>query len=124
MNFPWFPLCLNFLLLGAAVVICNRINASQREARWNGALMFVGFCLLAMILDLLLTSIFASVADMDRMNYVALASRSAWAERVIAYLIPCAAGVFIAIRFRQRQHRSGGSVRIKTSDYTHSELSV
>ncbi|SAL36789.1 hypothetical protein [Caballeronia humi] len=124
MNFPWFPLCLNFLLLGATVFICDRINASQREARWNGALMFVGFCLLAMILDLLLTSIFASVPDMDRMNYVTLASRSAWAERAIAYLIPCVVGVFLAMRFRQRQHRRDDPVRIKTSDYTHSELSV
>jgi hypothetical protein len=124
MNLPWFQLCLNFVLLGAAVFICNTINASQREAKWNGALIFVGLCALAMVLDLLLTRVFASAASLDRMGYVSLASMPALGERVIGYAIPCVVGVVLAVRFRQRRNRRVGPVRIQTSEYTQSELSA
>jgi hypothetical protein len=125
MNFPWFQLLLNFMLLGAAVFICNTINASVREARWNGALIFVGFCLLAMVLDFVLMRVFASATSAERTSYVSLASMSAWTERIIAYLIPCVAGLVLAARFRQRSRsRWQRPVVIESSEYTQSELSV
>jgi len=31
MNFPWFPLILNFLLLAAALLICNTPDAAHRS---------------------------------------------------------------------------------------------
>ncbi|MDR5750939.1 MULTISPECIES: hypothetical protein [unclassified Caballeronia] len=125
MNFPWFQLFLNFMLLGAAVFICNTINASLREARWNGALIFVGFCLLAVVLDFVLMHVFASATSAERTSYANLASMSAWAERVVAYVIPCAVGIVLAVRFRQRWRSHGRQpVIIKTSEYSQSELSV
>jgi len=124
MNFPWFQLFLNFMLLGAAVFICNTINASLRVARWKGALIFVGFCLLAIVADLLLTLVFASAPATDRMRYVSLSSTSAWTKRTVAYAIPCVVGIVLAVRFRQRKRAAPTSLRISTSDYTHSEMSL
>ena len=60
MNFPWFPLILNFVLLAAALLICNTLNAGRRAAVWNGAQILIGFCFLAMVLDFTLTFVFAS----------------------------------------------------------------
>lgn len=51
MNFPWFPLILSFLLLTVALLICNTLSAGRRAPVWNGALIFIGFCVLAMVLD-------------------------------------------------------------------------
>jgi threonine/homoserine/homoserine lactone efflux protein len=110
------------MLLGAAVFICNTINASLRVARWKGALIFVGFCLLAMALDFVLIHVFASATSAERTSYVNLASISAWTERVVAYVI-CAVGIVLALRFRQRSRSRGRRpVIIQTSEYTQSEL--
>lgn len=124
MTFPWFPLCLNFALLGVALFVCKTINASRGAPVWNGALIFVGFCVLAIVADLLLTLVFASAPASDRMRYVNLSSTSAWSMRTVAYVIPCVVGIVLAVRFRQRKRAAPPSVRISTSDYTHSEMSL
>jgi len=123
MNFPWFPLFLNFVLLAAAILICNVLNNARREPFWNGALIFVGFCLLAMTLDFVLTFVFASATTTDKERYIDLSSLSACGERAIAYAIPCAVAAVMALRFRLRDRsREEPSVMIQTSEYTQSEL--
>ncbi|KQR74583.1 hypothetical protein ASG35_17685 [Burkholderia sp. Leaf177] len=123
MNFPWFPLLLNFVLLAAAILICNVLNNARREPFWNGALIFVGFCLLAMTLDFVLTFVFASATTTDKERYIDLSSLSACGERAIAYAIPCAVAAVMALRFRLRDRsREEPSVMIQTSEYTQSEL--
>ena len=123
-DFPWFPLCLNFVLLGVALFVCKTINASRGAPEWNGALIFVGFCLLAIVADLLLTLVFRVRGVTDRMRYVSLSSTSAWSERTCrrmrfralsASCSPCAFGSASALR---------RLVADQTSDYTHSEMSL
>jgi hypothetical protein len=123
MNFPWFPLILNFVLLAAAILICNALNNARREPVWNGALIFVGFCILAMVLDFVLTFVFASATTTDKEHYIDLSSLSACGERTIAYVIPCVVAAIMALRFglRDRSHEEP-SVMIQTSEYTQSEL--
>jgi hypothetical protein len=123
MNFPWFPLILNFVLLAAAILICNALNNTRRELVWNGALIFVGFCILAMVLDFALTFVFASATTTDKEHYIDLSSLSACGERAIAYAIPCAVAALMALRFRLRDRGpQEPSVTIQTSEYTQSEL--
>jgi hypothetical protein len=123
MNFPWFPLILNFVLLAATVLICNALNAGRREPVWNGALLFIGFCVLALVLDFTLTFVFASATTTDRERYIDLSSLSACGERALAYAIPCVAAAIMAFRFRLRDRgRAEPSVTIQTSEYTQSEL--
>ena len=123
MNFPWFPLILNFVLLAAAILICNALNNARREPVWNGALIFVGFCILAMVLDFVLTFVFASATTTDKERYIDLSSLSACGERTIAYVIPCAVAAVMALRFRLRDRgHEEPSVTIQTSEYTQSEL--
>jgi hypothetical protein len=133
MDFPWIPLIINFLLLGAALFICRTINASQGKPTWNGALVFFIFCLLAMVLDFALTMVFASASFHDRNEYESMASRTAWSERVFSYLIPCIVSVLLALRFRRHQRfalaskgreKESDSVKIQTSAYTQSELTL
>jgi hypothetical protein len=121
MTFPWFPLFLNILLLAAAIFICNAMNAARPAPVWNGPLLFIGFCILAMVLDLALTMVFATATTTDRDRYIDLSSIVAWCERAIAYAMPCALAAFLALRARSRQHKSR-PVIIHTSDYTQSEL--
>jgi hypothetical protein len=90
MTFPWFPLFLNILLLAAAIFICNAMNAARPAPVWNGPLLFIGFCILAMVLDLALMMVFATATTTDRDRYIDLSSIVAWCERAIAYAIPCA----------------------------------
>jgi hypothetical protein len=123
MNFPWFPLILNFVLLAAAILICNALNNTRREPVWNGALIFIGFCILAMVLDFALTFVFASATTTDKEHYIDLSSLSACGERAIAYAIPCAVAAVMALRFQLRDRSSQEpSVTIQTSEYTRSEL--
>jgi hypothetical protein len=123
MNFPWFPLILNFVLLAAAILICNALNNTRRELAWNGALIFIGFCILAMVLDFALTFVFASATTTDKEHYIDLSSLSACGERAIAYAIPCAVAAVMALRFRLRDRSpQEPSVTIQTSKYTQSEL--
>jgi hypothetical protein len=123
MNFPWFPLILNFVLLAAAVLICNALNAGRRAPVWNGALLFIGFCVLAMVLDFTLTFVFASATTDDRERYIDLSSLSACGERAVAYAIPCVVAAVMALRFRLRDRsKTEPSVTIHTSEYTQSEL--
>jgi hypothetical protein len=122
MNFPWFPLILNFLLLAAALLICNTLNAGRRAPAWNGALIFFGFCVLAMVLDFTLTFVFASATTADRERNIDLSSLSAFGERAMAYAIPCTVAAAMAVRFRLREWRPEPSVVIQTSEYTPSEL--
>ena len=122
MNFPWFPLILNFLLLAAALLICNTLNAGRRAPVWNGALIFIGFCVLAMVLDFTLTFVFASATTADRERYIDLSSLSAFGERAMAYVIPCVVAAVMAVRFRLRERRPEPSVVIQTSECTQSEL--
>jgi hypothetical protein len=133
MDFPWIPLIINFLLLGATLFICRTINASQGNLTWNGALVFFTFCLLAMVLDFTLTMVFASASFHDRSEYESVASRTAWSERVFSYLIPCVVSVLLALRFRRRQRfasasrrraKESDSVKIQTSAYTQSKLTL
>ncbi|KMZ13795.1 hypothetical protein BHUM_02691c [Candidatus Burkholderia humilis] len=133
MDFPWIPLIINFLLLGAALFICRTINASQGNLAWNGALVFFIFCLIAMVFDFTLTMVFASASFHDRSEYETLASRTAWSERIFSYLIPWFVSMLHALRFRRRQRfasvskrRESGSdaVKIQTSPYTQSELTL
>jgi hypothetical protein len=98
MTFPWFPLFLNILLLAAAIFICNAMNAARPAPVWNGPLLFIGFCILAMVLDLALTMVFATATTTDRDRYIDLSSIVAWCERAIAYAIPCALAAFLATR--------------------------
>ncbi|WP_438393315.1 hypothetical protein [Caballeronia sp. DA-9] len=123
MNFPWFALILNFVLLAAAILICNALNNARREPVWNGALFFLCFCVLAMVLDFALTFVFASATTTDKERYIDLSSLSACGERVIAYAIPCVVAAVLALRFRSRDRAHGApSVMIQTSEYTQSEL--
>ena len=123
MNFPWFPLILNFVLLAAAILVCNALNNTRRELAWNGALIFIGFCILAMVLDFALTFVFASATTTDKEHYIDLSSLSACGERAIAYAIPCAVAAVMALRFRLRDRSpQEPSVTIQTSKYTQSEL--
>ena len=89
---------------------------------FNGALIFMIFCLLAMVLDLALTYVFASATTTDREQYIGLSSLGAYGERVVAYLIPGAAAALLALRFRARQRHAAPKVVIQTSEYTQSEL--
>jgi hypothetical protein len=123
MNFPWFPLILNFVLLGAFVFVCNTLNTGRRAPLFNGALMFIGFCCLAMLLDFTLTFVFASATTTDRERYIDLSSLSACGERAVAYAIPCIVAAVMALRFRARSRSPDEpSVTIQTSEYTQSEL--
>ncbi|AME24965.1 hypothetical protein [Burkholderia sp. PAMC 26561] len=123
MTFPWFPLILNFVLLAAAILICNALNNARRELVWNGALLFVGFSILAMVLDFVLTFVFASATTTDKEHYIDLSSLSACGERAIAYVIPCMVAAIMALRFRLRDRSEDEpSVMIQTSEYTQSEL--
>jgi ABC-type Fe3+-siderophore transport system permease subunit len=122
MNFPWFALILNSLLLATALLICNTLNAGRRTPVWNGALIFIGFCLLAMLLDFTLTFVFASATTADRARYIDLSSLSAFGERAMAYVIPSVAAAVIAVRFRLRKRRPEPLVVIQTSEYSQSEL--
>ena len=123
MNFPWFPLTLNFVLLAVFVFVCNTLNTARRTSMLNGALIFIGFCCLAMLLDFTLTFVFASATTSDRERYIDLSSLSACGERAVAYAIPCVVAAVIALRFRSRSRSSvEPSVTIQTSEYTQSEL--
>jgi hypothetical protein len=123
MNFPWFALILNFVLLAVFVFVCNTLNTGRRAPLLNGALIFVGFCCLAMLLDFTLTFVFASATTTDRERYIDLSSLSACGERAVAYLIPCAVAAVMALRRRARgQSPAEPSVIIHTSEYTQSEL--
>jgi membrane protease YdiL (CAAX protease family) len=122
MTFPWFPLFLNILLLVASIFICNILNAGRPAPVWNGPLLFIGFSILAMALDLALTIVFASATTTDRDRYIDLSSLMAWSERAIAYAIPCAIAAFLALRARSRKPRQAQPVVIQTSEYTQSEL--
>jgi len=123
MNFPWFPLILNFVLLGAVVFVCNTLNTGRRASMLNGALIFIGFCCLAMLLDFTLTFVFASATTTDRERYIDLSSLSACGERAMAYAIPCVVATVMALRFRVQSRSSvEPSVTIQTSEYTQSEL--
>ncbi|MFK4440661.1 cell shape-determining protein MreD [Caballeronia udeis] len=123
MNFPWFPLIVNFLLLALFVFVCNTLNTGRRTSTLNGALIFIGFCCLAMLLDFTLTFVFASATTTDRERYIDLSSLSACGERALAYAIPCAVAAVMALRFRVRSRNPvEPSVIIHTSEYTQSEL--
>ncbi|CAH2784403.1 MAG: hypothetical protein CBCREVIR_0934 [Candidatus Burkholderia crenata] len=123
MNFPLFPLTLNFLLLVLFVFVCNTLNTGRRTSTLNGKLIFFGFCCLAMLLDFTLTFVFASATTSDRKRYIDLSSLSACGERALAYAIPCAVAAVMALRFRVRSRNPvGPSVIIHTSEYTQSEL--
>ena len=123
MNFPWFPLIVNFLLLALFVFVCNTLNTGRRTSTLNGALIFIGFCCLAMLLDFTLTFVFASATTSDRERYIDLSSLSACDERALAYAIPCAVAAVMALRFRVKSRNPvEPSVIIHTSEYTQSEL--
>ena len=123
MNFPWFPLIVNFLLLALFMFVCNTLNTGRRTSTLNGALIFIGFCCLAMLLDFTLTFVFASATTTDRERYIDLSSLSACGERALAYAIPCAVAAVMALRFRVRSRNPvEPSVIIHTSEYTQSEL--
>ncbi|SAK67131.1 hypothetical protein AWB80_03255 [Caballeronia pedi] len=136
MDFPWLPLAFNLTLLGLALFICRALNASQGALTWNGALLFLALCLSAMLLDFTLTMIFASAGFNARTPYDSFGSRTAWSERILTYLIPCAISLLLALRFRRRQRFARalagrgnktdreGSVQIQTSPYSHSELTL
>ena len=103
MDFPWLPLAFNLALLGVALFICHTLNASRASLTWNGALLFLVLCTAAMLLDFALTIIFASAHFHERTQYDAFGSRTAWSERILAYVIPCAIALLLAWRFRRRQ---------------------
>lgn len=136
MDFPWLPLAFNLALLGSVLLICHRLNEKQGTLEWNGALVFLVLCLSAMLLDFALTMVFASASFHERTEYESLASRKAWVARILTYVIPCAVSLLLAWRFRRRQRfarelaRGGSSngrdesVRIQTSPYTESELTL
>jgi cell shape-determining protein MreD len=123
MNFPWFPLILNFLLLALFVFVCHTLNTGRRTQALNGALIFIGFCCFAMLLDFALTFVFASATTTDRERYIDLSSLSACGERALAYAIPCAVAAAMALRFRVKSRGAiEPTVIIHTSEYTQSEL--
>ncbi|WP_277183418.1 hypothetical protein [Caballeronia sp. BR00000012568055] len=136
MDFPWIPLLFNLALLGVMLFICRTINASQGKLIWNGAMLFFVLCSLAMVLDYTLTMVFASASFHDHTQYESMSSRTAWAGRILSYVIPCVLSLLLALRFRKRQRfaakRAGttastsidedGPVVIRTSPYTESEL--
>jgi hypothetical protein len=134
MEFPWLPLAFGLSLLALTLFVCRTINARRGVLRWNGARFFFMLCLLAMLLDFLLTMIFASANFPERTGYERFASRGAWSGRVVTYLIPLSMSLLLAVRFRGRQrlaralaqgglpHKRRGSVQIQTSPYTESEL--
>ncbi len=90
MALPWIPLLFNLTLLGVVMLICRTLNAGQGKLIWNGALLFFVFCFVAMSLDFTLTMVFASASFHDHTQYETVASRDAWTERILSYLIPCA----------------------------------
>ncbi|BAN22886.1 hypothetical protein [Caballeronia insecticola] len=128
----WLPLAFSLSLLGLTLFICRTINAAHRTLRWNGALFFFVLCTIAMVLDFMLTMVFASAGLDERTPYDSFASRAAWSERILTYLIPCALSVFLAWRFRRRQRQAldrkrsprsrNDSVQIQTSPYSQSKL--
>ena len=123
MNLPWFPLLLNFVLLAAFVFVCNTLNTGRRAPVLNGALIFIRFCCLAMLLDFTLTFVFASATTTDRERYIDLSSLSACGERAVSYAIPCVVAAVMALRFRAKSRSPAEkSVTIHTSEYTQSEL--
>jgi hypothetical protein len=122
MTFPWFALILNCVLLAVAIFVCNTLNVGRRGPLLNGAMIFLAFCFLAMILDLALTFVFASATTTDRERYIDLSSFSSFGERLIAYAIPGAVALIKALRFRGRQPQPKRGVMIQTSEYTQSEL--
>jgi hypothetical protein len=132
MDFPWLPLAFNLTLLGVALFVCRALNASRGTLTWNGALIFLVLCFSAMLLDFMLTMIFASANFHERTTYDSFGSRTAWSERVFTYLIPCAISLLLALRFLRRQRFArgrnpadrDGSVQIQTSAYTQSELTL
>ena len=136
MDFPWFPLTFNLALLGSVLLICRVLNEKQGTLKWNGALLFLVLCFSAMLLDYTLTMVFATASFHERTEYESLASRTAWVARILTYVIPCAVSLLLAWRFRRRQRfaremdRSGSSsgrdesVRIQTSPYSESELTL
>lgn len=123
MNFPWFQLFLNFALLGVALFAARLLNADRRAPPVNGALFFLAFCILAMLLDIALTFVFASASTEQRMRYIDLSSSSDCGKRALAYAIPAALAAFLAARFRLRHRRSAPTtLTITTSQYTRSEM--
>jgi hypothetical protein len=136
MDFPWLPLTFSLTLLGLALFICRAVNASLGALKWNGALLFLALCVLAMLLDFTLTMVFASAGFHERTKYDSLGSRIAWSERIVTYLVPCAISLLMALRFRRRQRfaranahgrsetEREGAVQIQTSPYTQSELTL
>jgi hypothetical protein len=134
MDFPWLPLLFNLTLLGVVLFVCRTLNASRGALIWNGALVFFIFCFLAMSLDYALTLVFATASFHDRTVYETFASRSAWTERILSYLIPCVVSLLLALRFRRQQRfaleqkttgtASDKPVEIQTSPYTQSELTL
>ena len=111
MDFPWIPLFFNFLLLGTVLFVCRTINASNGNVSLNGALIYFVFCLLATVLDLTLTMVFASASFHSQTHYESAGSRTAWAERVFGYLVPCVVSLALAITFRRRQRFAGARAR-------------
>ncbi|MCG7401507.1 MULTISPECIES: hypothetical protein [Caballeronia] len=136
MHFPWLPLIFILSLLGVTLFVCRTLNASERALKWNGALIFLCLCGAAMVLDFTLTMIFASAGFDERTAYDTFGSRIAWTERIATYLIPCAISLLLALRFRRRQRfalevsperasaEREDSVKIQTSPYTQSELTL
>ena len=134
MDFPLIPLAFSLILLALTLFICRTVNASHGVLRLNGALYFFTLCFIAMLLDFTLTMVFASASFHDRTAYESLASRTAWSERILTYLIPCAVSLLLAFRFRRRQRLArelarggkpggrGDSLAIQTSPYTKSEM--
>jgi hypothetical protein len=132
MDFSWGPLLFNLTLLGVTLFICGTINARHGRLIWNGALIFFVFDFLAMVLDFMLTMVFASASLYGQTQYESVSSRTAWAARVLSYVIPCVLSLLLALRFRRRQRFAArgtsmvadndAPVVIKTSAYTQSEL--
>jgi hypothetical protein len=114
MDFPLLPLLFNLALLGVSLFIGRVINASRGRMAWNGALLFFVCCFVAMLLDFILTMVFASASSHEHTQYESVASRTAWLERVLGYLIPCAISLFLALRFRRRQQFAEASGRGET----------
>ncbi|WP_232470920.1 hypothetical protein [Caballeronia hypogeia] len=132
MEISWIPLAFSLSLLALTLFLCRAVNVRQGALQWNGALFFFVLCILAMILDFTLTMVFASASFHDRTEYESLASRTAWAGRVLTYLIPCVVSLLLALRFRRRQRvargrrtvDAGRPVQIQTSPYTQSKLTL
>jgi hypothetical protein len=126
MNFPWLPLAFGLCLLMLMMVVCRLVNARGGIPRWNGALLFLALCCLALLLDFALTMIFASASFHERVEYERYASRSDWGRRVLTYLIQMPIALVLAVRFRRRQQiarcKQRQGIQIQTSAYTRSEL--